>query len=201
MAQGASRPREGAVRPQDLPRLEAWSPGVAGEGVFSAEECARLRALATPAKTAEIAAPEQDAGYRDSKVSWIRPGPETAWLFEKLAGVCRQVNAERFKLELLGFTEPLQLAEYGPGGHYDWHLDFGAGRFSIRKLSFIVQLSDPADYEGGAVEVMAANEANSFPRGQGTMILFPSFVLHRVAPVTRGSRCSLVGWIGGPHYR
>ena len=189
------------ARPRELPRLDQWSPGVAGEGIFSPEECARIRALRGEVKEGDILGDDPKAAYRSSKVSWIRPSEESNWLFQKCAGVCGQVNAERFKMDLAGYTEPLQLAEYGPDNHYDWHLDFGGGRFSIRKLSFIVQLSDPADYEGGAVEIMAANKPVTFPRGQGTVIAFPSFVLHRVAPVTSGTRFSLVGWIGGPHYR
>ncbi len=113
----------------------------------------------------------------------------------------RQVNEQNYQMDLAGFTEPLQVAEYAPGQYYDWHLDLGGGRISIRKLSFIVQLADPADYEGGAVEVMFSREASAMTRARGAVIVFPAYILHRVQEVTAGSRRSLVGWIGGPHFR
>ena len=183
------------------PRLESWAPAVAGEGVFSAEDCARIAALAEPEQEARLHGGDDHAGYRDSRVTWIRPGPDTEWIFARTLAFVQEANAAHFHCDLAGFTEPLQLAEYGPGQHYDWHLDIGNGPISIRKLSFIVQLTDPADYEGGAVEIMAAKEPQAMVRAQGAVVVFPSYILHRVREVTRGARRSLVGWIGGPHYR
>jgi len=195
-------PRPG---PPNLPQLEAWTPLVTAERVFSPEDCAAVVALAEPAKAAGLgdgsAGPSDAAAWRRSTVSWIRPAAETRWVFERCIGVVAQANQRAWRAELAGFTEPLQVARYRPGEHYDWHLDMGAGKFSIRKLSFIVQLSDPAGYEGGAVEFSYAREAAAAARGQGTMVLFPSFLLHRVAAVTAGERHSLVGWIGGPPWR
>ena len=185
----------------DQKRLENWSPAVAAEGVFSAEECAQIVALGGPPKEAEVLDAGGHARYRDSRVTWIRPGPETEWVFARAFGVIRQVTEQTYQMDLAGFTEPLQVAEYAPGQYYDWHLDLGGGRISIRKLSFIVQLSDPADYEGGAVEVLFSREASAMTRARGAVIVFPAYILHRVQEVTAGSRRSLVGWIGGPHLR
>ncbi len=182
-------------------RLENWSPAVAAEGVFNAEECARIVGLGGPPKEAEVLDAGGHARYRDSRVTWIRPGPETEWVFARAFDVIRQVNEQTYQMDLAGFTEPLQVAEYAPGQYYDWHLDLGGGRISIRKLSFIVQLSDPADYEGGAVEVLFSREASAMTRARGAVIVFPAYILHRVQEVTAGSRRSLVGWIGGPHFR
>lgn len=100
-----------------------------------------------------------------------------------------------------GFTEPLQLSEYGVGHFYDWHLDMGKNDFSVRKISFVVQLSDESDYEGGELEVFSSIHPDVQPKSRGTMVIFPSYILHRVTKVTRGARLSLVGWIGGPPYR
>lgn len=190
-----------AVRPQDLPRLPNWSAAVAGEGVFSAEECERIIALSGDRKPAKALGDQYTADLRNSRVSWVRPDETNRWLFTKLRDVCQQVNAQYYHLELLGFTEPLQIAEYSPDQHFKWHLDMGPERFSIRKLSLVVQLSDPDDYEGGELQVMSADEPTTFSKARGTVVVFPSYVLHRVTPVTRGTRFSLAGWVGGPHLR
>ncbi len=185
----------------NLPRLDNWTPLASAEAVFSPEECARVLALRQDVKDAGIAADDGRSVYRKGRVCWLRPGPETNWIFAHVQPVVQQVNGNCYRMELAGFTEPLQLAEYDSGHFYDWHLDLGAGGFSIRKLSFIVQLTDPADYDGGAVEVLNARTPQAIPRGLGSVTLFPSYILHRVQEVTRGTRCSLVGWVGGPHFR
>ena len=99
----------------------------------------------------------------------------------------------------LGFFEGVQVASYSGGGHYGWHMDVGQGVVSTRKLSISVQLSDPADYDGGELEFLASGDCG--PRTQGTLIAFPSFLVHRVRPVTRGTRWSLVSWVAGPSFR
>ena len=187
--------------PPPLPRLDNWSPHASAAGVFSAEDCARILALRGEIKEGRIADSDGQKAYRNSHVSWIRPSPETNWVFAKAQDVANQVNRDCYHMELAGFTEPLQIAEYGSDQYYDWHLDLGNAGFSIRKLSFIVQLSDPANYEGGAVEILVNREAQAIPKPQGTITFFPSYVLHRVCAVTQGTRHSLVGWIGGPHFR
>ena len=90
---------------------------------------------------------------------------------------------------------------YGSEDHFDWHLDFGPGAISERKLSITVQLSDEDAYEGGDLEFMVNKEYVKAPREQGTVIVFPSFIMHRVTPVTKGTRESIVGWIAGPPFR
>lgn len=190
-----------AIKAQDLPRLANWAPVVSGESIFSAEECESILALGQERKPAAVLGEAGGGDYRNSRVSWIRPEESNRWLFAKLRDVCQQVNVNHYALDLVGFTEPLQIAEYGPGQHFKWHLDMGPERFSIRKLSFVVQLSEPDDYEGGELEIMAGKEPTSFSKARGTVIVFPSYVLHRVRPVTRGRRLSLSGWVGGPHLR
>lgn len=195
--------------PPDLPRLANWMPVVGADGVFSPEECAAVEALVDRTRDGLIVEGQGggardgqgNAGYRDSRVAWLRPSPETNWVFAKAQGFVEQANAHAYRMELAGYTEPLQVAEYGPGQFYDWHLDLGRDRLSIRKLSFIVQLTDPAAYEGGGVELLCAREPYPLPNGLGSMAVFPTYLLHRVTPVTRGLRKSLVGWIGGPHLR
>lgn len=183
------------------PRLETWVPALAGEGVFTAEECARIAAAGGPPKESQVLEAGGHARYRDSRVTWIRPDGATEWIFARTLDFIRQVNEANYRMDLAGFTEPLQVAEYAPGQYYDWHLDTGSGPISIRKLSFIAQLTDPAEYEGGAVEVFYAREPEAMTRAQGSVIVFPAYMLHRVQAVASGTRRSLVGWIGGPHFR
>jgi PKHD-type hydroxylase len=80
-------------------------------------------------------------------------------------------------------------------------MDFGAGEISHRKLSLTVQLSDPAHYEGGVLQFMLNQKIVDAPKERGTVIVFPSFMMHRVTPVERGVRRSLVGWVSGHPYR
>jgi len=81
----------------------------------------------------------------------------------------------------------------------DWHTDF-AGTRPFRKLSVSIQLSDPEDYEGGDLELLYGTEPQKLDRSRGALIVFPSFMLHRVTPVTRGARWSLVAWLLGKRW-
>ena len=190
------------THPSNLPQLQHWSPVVTAKGVFSAVECEMIMALRGEASEGGLQYEGlQGADYRKSRVCWIRPEETNTWIFSKAYEVVREANDRSFRMELSGFTEPLQLAEYAENGHYDWHLDIGNGPLSIRKLSFIAQLTDPADYEGGEVELLYSREAQAATKDRGSITLFPSYMLHRVKAVTEGTRYSLVGWIGGPHYR
>jgi len=100
-----------------------------------------------------------------------------------------------YKYHLQGFYEGVQIAAYKSGGKYDWHMDVGPGQNSSRKLSMSVQLSDPKSYEGGDLEFMRV--AQKSERDVGALIVFPSFLQHRVTPVTKGTRYSLVAWVHG----
>ena len=109
-------------------------------------------------------------------------------------------------------SEPFQLTEYRPGEFYKWHTDqfhipFGEKdpfymRGKIRKLSSVVALNDGDDYEGGDLEFYKHNFNGKDPasmRKKGSMVVFPSFVWHRVNPVKKGIRLSLTNWhLGQP---
>lgn len=168
---------------------------------LSADECSQIMEYS---KFLEKAEAKVDAGnkadsFRKSEVSWIIPTTETAWLFDHIERAINQAN-EEYKIELFGFFQGAQVASYGKDGHYNWHSDVGTGSASHRKLSISILLNDPAEYTGGALEFMSSSSVY-VPRMQGTAIIFPSFLVHRVAPVTSGIRHSLVSWISGPPYR
>ena len=143
---------------------------------------------------------------RRSKVSWIQHNQETAWLYDRLAYIARMVNGQYFQFDLHGFNEDFQYTVYEESneGHYDWHIDRGykKGNGSApRKLSLVVQLSDPSEYEGGDLELQYGNGTRVVEKKKGLVHVFPSWVLHRVTPVTKGTRCSLVVWACGPKFR
>jgi len=142
-----------------------------------------------------------DEDLRLSSVMFLEPTAENTWIYNKLGMIAMQCNAERFGFDLYGFRQELQLTRYDEGDFFEWHMDFGAGEISARKLSITVQLSEPDDYEGGDLQFMINHKIVSAPRSQGTVIVFPSFVLHRVTPISRGVRRSIVGWVSGPPYR
>lgn len=117
-------------------------------------------------------------------------------LYNTVVNAATQINAGIWGYALSGMDK-LQLLKYNVGGHYGWHLDIGSGEHMYRKLSFVIPLSPPEHYEGGELIVKTSSKEQSVPLTQGKMILFPSFILHKVTPVTKGERYMLVGWLRG----
>jgi len=167
---------------------------------FSPEECARIIELSqgTEFKDGTVGQGDDMSRIRASDVTCLRPNEETQWFFEKLGMAINHMNHNSYHYHLLGFYEGGQIANYSVGGKYDWHIDIGQGENSTRKLSMSVQLSDPDTYEGGDLEFINVNQSTE--RGIGSLIVFPSFLTHRVAPVTAGNRYSLVAWVHGNHF-
>jgi PKHD-type hydroxylase len=140
---------------------------------------------------------------RESQVSWIEMNEETVWIYDRLAYVARSLNGQFYKFDLYGFNEDLQFTTYDSekSGHYTWHRDSGTSRNSSpRKFSLVLQLTDPNDYEGGDLEVFTASEPNKVDKERGMITAFPSYTLHRVTPITKGIRKSLVVWVTGPAF-
>lgn len=140
---------------------------------------------------------------RRSKVSWLVKTQDTAWVYEKLAHAVSALNAQFFNFDLTGFGEALQLTNYEQSNHgmYGWHQDYGSKDAASRKLSLVLQLSDPSQYEGGNLQVLTSGEPATVQKRRGLIAAFPSYQLHQVTPVTQGSRQSLVAWISGPAFR
>ena len=137
--------------------------------------------------------------YRVGEIAWIEPDADAHWLYHRLGVMFLQINAS-YGFELTGFAEGLQYASYGPGQYFGWHADIGPGTTSLRKLSLTIQLSDPVDYDGGALQFHGGADMPA-ARAQGSATFFPSFLAHQVEPVTRGVRHSLVAWGYGPAFR
>lgn len=142
---------------------------------------------------------------RKSLTSWIESGSDSDWLYQRLGNIVRNLNGQHFRFDLWGFGEHLQYTEYHgeDEGHYTWHIDSGATsmNYGPRKLSLVLQLSDPSEYEGGNLQVQLGAEPQTISKDLGLTCVFPSFVLHRVTPVTSGIRRTLVAWLTGPALR
>tara|TARA_R100000963_G_C4639717_1_gene103438 strand:- start:876 stop:1532 length:657 start_codon:yes stop_codon:yes gene_type:complete len=143
---------------------------------------------------------------------------EAPFLLDKLTFICRKLNGSYFGFDLSGFHEPFQYTTYDPSdaygndgkiisednrkAEYSWHLDKGPGEDRPpRKLSMILSLLDSDEYEGGDFEIKTGVESQVLPLNKGRVIAFPSWTLHRVTPVTKGIRKSVVIWVGGPKFK
>lgn len=160
---------------------------------------------------------------RNSQNAWV---PTTHWIGGFLWHYIQRANRENFLYDLRNIDgENIQYTRYDVGQFYGWHNDAGLGGYYkpvssgnhdqglaqdfvnenielIRKLSFVVQLSDPDDYEGGNLQLLdEAGNKYIAPRQRGTVILFDSRTQHRVLKVTKGVRRSLVGWTVGPRWK
>ncbi|MCX7644564.1 MAG: 2OG-Fe(II) oxygenase [Rhodobacteraceae bacterium] len=173
---------------------------------FTPEECDRIVALAEAAglSRAGLVGGLADPRIRRAGIAWLDEAEGAAWVSDRLARLVADANREGFGFALDELAESPQVARYdaGEAGHFDWHSDIGEGPVARRrKLTLVVQLSDAAAYAGGALELMPGTGILAADRAQGAAIAFPSFVLHRVAPVTRGVRHSLTIWAHGPAFR
>ena len=187
------------------PQLQNYMDACWIEGYFTREEVAQISAMyeANEKKEAETTGADVvEPDFRKSTVAFVAPDDEGFQnIMFKLSQLALNVNQERYSFDLLGFFEDIQIAEYGPGDFFEWHPDFGNTTASNRKLSISVQLSEPDAYEGGDLQFMIQKKAINAPRSLGTVIIFPSFVLHQVSPITKGKRRSMVGWVSGNPFR
>lgn len=139
---------------------------------------------------------------RETLTSWI---DTNNWLAERLEYIAQQLNGKYFGLDLFGFAEKFQYTVYkydkNSKGHYTWHMDMGQSNFCPRKLSLVLQLSDPSEYEGGDLEFFSGNNPEKAMKKKGLLYAFPSYVMHRVTPITKGIRRTLVVWITGPRLK
>jgi PKHD-type hydroxylase len=134
-----------------------------------------------------------------SHIAWIEPNEGNHWLFHRLGILFTEIN-KAYGFDMVGFVDALQYTEYGPDQHFAWHVDIGRDQTSLRKLSMTIQLSSPDEYEGGELDFVGLAPMPQ-SRLQGSATFFPSFLGHRVHPVTRGVRRSLVAWGSGLPFR
>lgn len=141
---------------------------------------------------------------RRSRVAFLENNDQWSWLYERLLYLASYANKEMWNFNLVSAPEMIQYTTYNANeeGHYGAHMDCGDGQASHRKVSITIQLSDPTEYEGGNLQLLKANENwIDAPRSKGGAVLFPSYLYHKVLPVTKGIRRSLVLWVGGDHFK
>jgi PKHD-type hydroxylase len=140
---------------------------------------------------------------RSSSIKWIPKTNEWLWVYKKLMDLSTEAN-KIWGFDLISADEEIQYTEYYDKneGHYDWHQDIGPGSPSHRKVSITVQLSDSDEYEGGDLQIWSGGQnIQNAARGAGVVVIFPSYMMHRVTKVTKGTRRSFVLWVGGSHYK
>ena len=175
------------------------------------DECAEILALYPPTlNSAKVSVADGNKHvdgdrpeYRKSSVTFIERDLATApeSLFRRLGQLVVESNEKVFGFTIQG-SESFQLTEYDVGGEYQWHLDIGPGNAALRKISVSAQLSNETEYEGGELELQNGGlQPLVADKTIGTAILFPSYLLHRVLPVTKGKRRALVAWITGPKFK
>ena len=142
-----------------------------------------------------------DTETRTSHISWI-PFSKTPEMYKDIEKVMKTTNGNHFGFDGMQITEMAQYTEYPEGGFYDWHIDSDthfAHEPTVRKISMTLLLSPENEFEGGDLELMKEGKAAKLK--QGHAIFFASFIRHRVTPVIRGHRKSLVMWFGGTPLR
>lgn len=145
-----------------------------------------------------------NSAIRNCKISWIEVDAESTGIFSKLSTAIHTLNDRFYKYDLTEM-ESLQFTKYNSetSDFYTSHADDGYKFNLFRKLSVSVQLSDPSEYEGGDLVFYRNTTLTGVvaPKQLGTVIIFPSFVIHEVKKVTAGTRNSLVTWVNGPRFK
>jgi len=188
-------------------------PGVAAmDDVFSLEECRAIRDLHRewPGKVGTMTseARQEESAQPSYRVCTIhQPSNEAqqesfAWCTQRLIEAIKTVNDGYYRFEVQAMIEPPTLMRYDASerGHYGYHLDIGRNRPNCwRKLSYSIFLNE--DFEGGELEFLTGEDSIQHKGPVGTMVLFPSYLLHRVNVVTAGTRWAMVGWAHGGSFR
>lgn len=199
-------------------RMGVTYPFVYWDGLFTDEELEKVREYcdsleltkgSTVGKNGEM---DYDNPSRKSDIAWLRPNDENMWIFERFAWVVEKLNDRFYEFNLNGF-EAIQYTVYNEDGEqrYDLHMDTILGTDKsmdlpeTRKLSLSMVLSDPSEYEGGKFQLQTGSPEEdklmTVEQLKGRVIGFPSFLLHKVSPVTKGTRKSLVIWVEGPKFK
>jgi PKHD-type hydroxylase len=183
--------------------LQLFQPYATAQDFLSAQQMDSLIAEHAPLLTkGTLSSGNTDASLRRSRVAFLGLDQRYSWLYQRLWAAVQVCNPQCFDVDVASVEPNVQVARYdsAESGFYDWHFDFGPAK-PLRKLSISIQLSNSEDYDGGDLELLYGNVPKQLDRTRGAFIIFPSFMLHRVTPVTRGTRWSLVAWILGKRWR
>jgi len=150
----------------------------------------------------KVAVEEQ---IRRTNISWMYPDENNTHIWDKISTAISIANSRYFNYDLTGCYEPAQLGAYSfsEKQFYDWHCDQSPSNTGVfRKLSMSILLNDPSEFEGGEFQTKYnGDKIIPLEQKKGRAWFFPSWMLHRVTPVTKGIRRSLVLWVGGPAFK
>ena len=174
--------------------------------IFTPEQCQLIinAGRSEPVQNGQVgggAAGVVDTKTRTSHISWI-PFNKMPEMYSTLEQIVNKTNNNHFGFDGVKITEQAQYTEYPAGGFYDWHIDSdinGVNEPPVRKISMTCLLSHESEFEGGGLELMSDGKI-ARPK-QGQAIFFASYIRHRVIPITKGVRKSLVMWFGGPSFK
>jgi PKHD-type hydroxylase len=172
--------------------------------VFNPEQCFQLIEMAKTNPLRSGAATISDEGVENNQIRHstnysLRQDSLSAPYYQRIMQVFDAYNA-LMNFDVTTF-EALQILEYGKGCFYDWHLDIGNEKFSTRKISMVLLLSKPEDFEGGKLEFRTTVDSFFPELAQGSAVLFPPYLLHRLNEVTQGVRYVMVTWAHGNAFR
>lgn len=175
------------------------------KNLFSVEECEKIMALGkAQAEREGRLDPTIDQSdlppARSSKVTWFHLEENNKWIFERVKALVELVN-EHYKFEISGMYEAIQFSRYEKGDYYHWHQDLGPGTYSIRKISVVIHLSEPGQFEGGELQTMQSGQPAACQWEQGSATIMPAYEAHRVTEMLSGERYSLVCWVSGPCFK
>jgi PKHD-type hydroxylase len=174
--------------------------------IFTPEQCQLIinAGRSEPVQDGQVGGGDKgvvDTKTRTSHISWI-PFNKMPEMYSTLEQIVNKTNNNHFGFEGIKITEQAQYTEYPSGGFYDWHIDsdiVGINEPPVRKISMTCLLSHESEFEGGGLELMSDGKI-ARPK-QGQAIFFASYIRHRVIPITKGIRKSLVMWFGGPSFK
>ena len=178
------------------------------EPIFTPKQCQMVidKGMSLKKETAAVGMGQNPGGGVDPKkrittISWI-PFKDMPEMYRDIETTMLKANGNHFGFDGMRLTEVAQFTHYLEGGFYDWHMDNdvqGKHQQPVRKISMTLLLSDPSTFEGGELEIMSKGKTAKLKQGQA--IFFASWLQHRVKPVTKGERKSLVMWFGGPSFK
>jgi len=174
--------------------------------IFTPEQCQLIinAGRSEPVQDGQVGGGDKgvvDTKTRTSHISWI-PFNKMPEMYSTLEQIVNKTNNNHFGFDGIQITEQAQYTEYPSGGFYDWHIDsdvVGMNEPPVRKISMTCLLSHESEFEGGGLELMSDGKI-ARPK-QGQAIFFASYIRHRVIPITKGIRKSLVMWFGGPSFK
>jgi PKHD-type hydroxylase len=172
------------------------------------KECERLLTLETSGISNDAKIETESRKSKSAFLSMYNPTHLNIWqtVSSRIWAFVNLANRSGFGFDAT-YLDEIQYAQYDVGDFYKWHKDLiiETDNAFQRKLSVSVQLSDPDTYEGGELEMQGLAKGHELPqnvlRKRGTVIVFPSFCVHRITPVTKGTRKSLVAWVEGKKWR